>query len=180
MFQLCRREGGLLYLILSKFTYFEPSTASFFSIKKLLRSERKWWPPFINIVLPSTFNFLPGYIILFPSKIESFGWFSPDIATTMFVGNFIGIVCARSLHYQFYSWWVLVDISVLSSFPDSLQLLWTGVFSSIPSTTDSLDIYYTNSMVMTSTGTSTASHTYCGRQPSQHFCGNIPFPDHLP
>ncbi|XVE77639.1 hypothetical protein DITRI_Ditri13aG0078800 [Diplodiscus trichospermus] len=27
------------------------------------------------------------------------------IATTMFAGNFIGIVCARSLHYQFYSWY---------------------------------------------------------------------------
>ncbi|KAF3677586.1 putative rapid alkalinization factor-like [Capsicum annuum] len=25
------------------------------------------------------------------------------IVTTMFVGNFIGIICARSLHYQFYS-----------------------------------------------------------------------------
>ncbi|KAG6417835.1 hypothetical protein SASPL_120029 [Salvia splendens] len=25
------------------------------------------------------------------------------IATTMFVGNFVGVVCARSLHYQFYS-----------------------------------------------------------------------------
>nr|XP_009775624.1 PREDICTED: dol-P-Man:Man(5)GlcNAc(2)-PP-Dol alpha-1,3-mannosyltransferase isoform X3 [Nicotiana sylvestris] len=29
------------------------------------------------------------------------------IVTTMFVGNFIGIICARSLHYQFYSWFQL-------------------------------------------------------------------------
>lgn len=26
------------------------------------------------------------------------------VLATLFTGNFIGIVCARTLHYQFYSW----------------------------------------------------------------------------
>ncbi|KAL3328716.1 hypothetical protein AABB24_036045 [Solanum stoloniferum] len=38
------------------------------------------------------------------------------IVTTMFVGNFIGIICARSLHYQFYSC-ESVKITKISSSP---------------------------------------------------------------
>ena len=30
---------------------------------------------------------------------------SLEIVTMMFVSNFIGIICARSLHYQFYVWY---------------------------------------------------------------------------
>ncbi|XP_057965594.1 dol-P-Man:Man(5)GlcNAc(2)-PP-Dol alpha-1,3-mannosyltransferase isoform X2 [Malania oleifera] len=47
------------------------------------------------------------------------------IVTTMFVGNFIGIICARSLHYQFYSWYFysLPYLLWRASFPTLLRLL---------------------------------------------------------
>ncbi|KAL3644778.1 dolichyl-P-Man:Man(5)GlcNAc(2)-PP-dolichol alpha-1,3-mannosyltransferase [Castilleja foliolosa] len=47
------------------------------------------------------------------------------IATTMFVGNFIGIVCARSLHYQFYSWYFysLPYLLWRTPFPTWLRLI---------------------------------------------------------
>ncbi len=35
------------------------------------------------------------------------------ILLLVFSGNFIGIVCARTLHYQFYSWWAPALISAL-------------------------------------------------------------------
>ncbi|XP_038975251.1 dol-P-Man:Man(5)GlcNAc(2)-PP-Dol alpha-1,3-mannosyltransferase-like isoform X1 [Phoenix dactylifera] len=47
------------------------------------------------------------------------------ITTVMFVGNFIGIVCARSLHYQFYSWYFysLPFLLWKTPFPTSLRLV---------------------------------------------------------
>ncbi|MCL7050702.1 hypothetical protein MKW94_002087 [Papaver nudicaule] len=50
---------------------------------------------------------------------------SEHIATTMFVGNFIGIICARSLHYQFYSWYFYTLPYLLwrTPFPTLLRLL---------------------------------------------------------
>ncbi|GAV73858.1 ALG3 domain-containing protein [Cephalotus follicularis] len=47
------------------------------------------------------------------------------IVTIMFTGNFIGIVCARSLHYQFYSWYFysLPYLLWTSSFPTYLRLI---------------------------------------------------------
>lgn len=47
------------------------------------------------------------------------------IVTTLFTGNFIGIVCARSLHYQFYSWYVcsLPYLLWRTSFPTLVRLL---------------------------------------------------------
>ncbi|VFQ59630.1 unnamed protein product [Cuscuta campestris] len=50
----------------------------------------------------------------------------PDhIVTTMFVGNFIGIICARSLHYQFYSWYFYSIPYLLwkTPFPTFVRLL---------------------------------------------------------
>lgn len=52
------------------------------------------------------------------------------IVTTMFVGNFIGIVCARSLHYQFYSWYFYTLPYLLwkTPFPTFLRvILFVGV-----------------------------------------------------
>ncbi|KAF3436425.1 hypothetical protein FNV43_RR23517 [Rhamnella rubrinervis] len=47
------------------------------------------------------------------------------IVTTMFVGNFIGIICARSLHYQFYSWYFysLPYLLWRTHFPTLLRLI---------------------------------------------------------
>ncbi|KAL5795581.1 hypothetical protein ACOSQ2_000401 [Xanthoceras sorbifolium] len=47
------------------------------------------------------------------------------IVTTMLVGNFIGIVCARSLHYQFYSWYFysLPYLLWRTSFPTVFRLI---------------------------------------------------------
>ncbi|XP_058076115.1 uncharacterized protein LOC131224774 isoform X6 [Magnolia sinica] len=51
-----------------------------------------------------------------------------NIATVMFAGNFIGIVCARSLHYQFYVWYFysLPFLLWKTPFPTPIRLLLFG------------------------------------------------------
>eukprot|EP00243_Klebsormidium_subtile_P006219 TRINITY_DN259_c0_g1_i2.p1 TRINITY_DN259_c0_g1~~TRINITY_DN259_c0_g1_i2.p1 ORF type:complete len:228 (-),score=26.17 TRINITY_DN259_c0_g1_i2:192-875(-) len=52
------------------------------------------------------------------------------VTTVMFVANFIGIVCARTLHYQFYSWYfhMLPYLLWRCSFPIIARLiLWAGI-----------------------------------------------------
>ncbi|XP_022960361.1 probable Dol-P-Man:Man(5)GlcNAc(2)-PP-Dol alpha-1,3-mannosyltransferase isoform X4 [Cucurbita moschata] len=54
------------------------------------------------------------------------------VVTTMFVGNFIGVVCARSLHYQFYSWYFFSIPYLLwrTSFPTILRFIQLSILVS--------------------------------------------------
>ncbi|KAL0418830.1 UNVERIFIED_CONTAM: Dol-P-Man:Man(5)GlcNAc(2)-PP-Dol alpha-1,3-mannosyltransferase [Sesamum radiatum] len=75
-YRWCRHEGGMFSLLHSK----------------LVQMKRKIGY-LSNFQLKQFNNFDSNFRLLT----------TEHIATTMFIGNFIGIVCARSLHYQFYS-----------------------------------------------------------------------------
>ncbi|XP_018441502.2 dol-P-Man:Man(5)GlcNAc(2)-PP-Dol alpha-1,3-mannosyltransferase [Raphanus sativus] len=69
------------------------------------------------LTLPSSLSF---------SDLSTSGILAKEhIVTTMFVGNFVGVVCARSLHYQFYSWYFysLPYLLWRTSFPTWLRLI---------------------------------------------------------
>ncbi|KAF7295033.1 Dol-P-Man:Man(5)GlcNAc(2)-PP-Dol alpha-1,3-mannosyltransferase [Mycena indigotica] len=65
------------------------------------------------------------------------------IATTLFTSNIIGILCARSLHYQFYSWYAqqLPFIAWRTKYPVIIKLVLLAVveyaWNVFPSTTTS-------------------------------------------
>ncbi|XP_075483524.1 dol-P-Man:Man(5)GlcNAc(2)-PP-Dol alpha-1,3-mannosyltransferase [Primulina tabacum] len=96
-YRWCRHEGGLSSLIHSRLVQLKLRTAylSSFSLQQ--------------------FNNCSTVMAL---KTE-------HIVTTMFVGNFIGIVCSRSLHYQFYSWYFysLPYLLWRTTFPTWLRLI---------------------------------------------------------
>lgn len=77
-YRWCKHEGGLLHFMQSRVA----------SMK-------------LRMAVPSSFSLKKLYNCSPTLKMLS----TKHIVTTMFVGNFVGIVCARSLHYQFYSWY---------------------------------------------------------------------------
>ncbi|KAL3648014.1 hypothetical protein CASFOL_008982 [Castilleja foliolosa] len=97
-YRWCRQEGGLFSLLHTKLIQVKPnmSNMSSFPLRKLDTDKSK-------------------------SRVLR----TEHIATTMFVGNFIGIVCARSLHYQFYSWYFysLPYLLWRTPFPTWLRLI---------------------------------------------------------
>uniref|UniRef100_A0A7N0TTJ8 dolichyl-P-Man:Man5GlcNAc2-PP-dolichol alpha-1,3-mannosyltransferase n=1 Tax=Kalanchoe fedtschenkoi TaxID=63787 RepID=A0A7N0TTJ8_KALFE len=111
-YRWCRHEGGLLSLLHSKIESFK-----------------------LRLAFTSSFSL--NSRLSSPSKVLD----KKHIVTTMFVGNFIGIICARSLHYQFYSWYFhsLPYLLWVTNFPTVLRLILFAVvelcWNVYPSTT---------------------------------------------
>ncbi|XP_030543324.1 dol-P-Man:Man(5)GlcNAc(2)-PP-Dol alpha-1,3-mannosyltransferase [Rhodamnia argentea] len=99
----CKHEGGLLNFLHSKFLFLK-----------------------LKLSLSSSLSQQNFHSVGSSSKV-----LCPEhIVTTMFAGNFIGIVCARSLHYQFYSWYFcsLPYLLWRTPFPTLLRIiLFVGV-----------------------------------------------------
>uniref|UniRef100_A0A0R0F131 dolichyl-P-Man:Man5GlcNAc2-PP-dolichol alpha-1,3-mannosyltransferase n=1 Tax=Glycine max TaxID=3847 RepID=A0A0R0F131_SOYBN len=101
----CKHEGGLCNFLHSRYVFMRMKFALFLS---------------------SSFSKKVGKSSSSSLRILN----KEHIVTTMFVGNFIGIVCARSLHYQFYSWYFysLPYLLWRTNYPTLLRLiLFVGV-----------------------------------------------------
>ncbi|PSS06226.1 Dol-P-Man:Man(5)GlcNAc(2)-PP-Dol alpha-1,3-mannosyltransferase [Actinidia chinensis var. chinensis] len=97
-YRWCKHEGGLLNFLHSRFV-----------------------PMKLEGVISSSFS-----LKHFHNRHSNFKFLNKEhIVTTMFVGNFIGILCARSLHYQFYSWYFysLPYLLWKTSFPTLLRVM---------------------------------------------------------
>ncbi|KAG0471726.1 hypothetical protein HPP92_016272 [Vanilla planifolia] len=93
------------------------------------------------------------------------------IATVMFVGNFIGIICARSLHYQFYSWYFFSLPYLLwkTPFPTIIRmLLFAGVelcWNVYPSSScSSLLLLFIHIIILWGLWISPIEHPYVGEE----------------
>nr|GLL42591.1 dol-P-Man:Man(5)GlcNAc(2)-PP-Dol alpha-1,3-mannosyltransferase isoform X1 [Ipomoea trifida] len=97
-YRWCRHEGGLFAFLQSRIVQLKHRIVTLFSLSRKPLSSQN----------------------LTHKRLQ------PDhIVSTMFVGNFIGIICARSLHYQFYSWYFYSIPYLLwkTRFPTFVRLL---------------------------------------------------------
>lgn len=92
-FKWCKDEGGVLNVIWPLWK--RPSN-------KPLNPDRK---DFTSAVFSLTPSHMPQTNHIPNSSSPLRPNYYLDIVNLLFVGNFIGILCARSLHFQFYVWY---------------------------------------------------------------------------
>lgn len=110
------------------------------------------------------------------TSIQQLISYKPEhIVTVMFVGNFIGIVCARSLHYQFYSWYFysLPFLLWRTQFPTVVRIiLFVGVelcWNIYPSTAySSLLLLFLHILILFGLWRSPAEYPYVDKKDKPH------------
>jgi len=98
--------------------------------------------------------YLPRWLNIILMKKFAFNYKRDDVILTLFIANFIGVACCRSLHYQFYVWYYhsLPMLLWATRYNVTIKLLILGViefaWNQFPSTTFSSAILHASHLAI--------------------------------